>query len=430
MRNCKWLLAVVLTALALLATSNTNPVVGGITAAVVGGDVATSTPPSSGPDLRTALLPPASLEGNTLEPNYTGCGGIASPVINAAYEQEVVERVNAVRAAHQLPPLKRVSLVDDAARYHATDMGQDNYFDHDSYDRNGGALVYVCGWSSRIRSYYPNSAPLGENIAAGYPTPESVMNAWMNSTGHRENILRDSYWEIGVGYYAGSGSYSRYWVQDFGRRSNVFPLVINREAATTDSRHVSLFIYGDWQEIRLRNEDGVWTDWQPFQSTMDWTLHWSRGERTAWAEMRSGSQTVTSSDTIYLTSGFPALGNLPDTLWFTYSMVDERLSPAAHKVSPENIGSDDILTWSVTTDGDWFTVNPLNGATSDPFWITLTTFNKHQVAIYTGTSMVTVSDPSETENSPQQIDLILRVMDEPFRYTHLPLILNGSTPAN
>jgi uncharacterized protein YkwD len=378
----------------------------------------------------TALIPPASIEGGDVEPTYSGCGGGTSPSINAAYEQEVVERVNTIRASNNLPPLKRITPLDNAARYHATDMGQDNYFDHDTYDRNGGSLVYACEWYARITSYYSSWRSLAENIAAGYATPESVMNAWMNSSGHRSNILSSTVWEIGVGYFAGSGNYSRYWVQDFGRRNGVYPLVINREAATTDLRDVSLYIYGDWQEMRLRNEDGPWTVWQPFQSTVNWTLHWTRGERTVWAEMRSGSQIAASSDTIYLATGSPVLGDLPDTLWFTYSMVDERLSPDAHKVTPQNTGSDDILTWAVSADGDWFAVDPLNGATQDSFWITPTTFDKHKVATYTGTTTVTIVEPSETENSPQQIDLILTVMDEPFRTIHLPLIVNRSIPAN
>ena len=70
-----------------------------------------------------------------------------------AYEQGVVDRVNSIRAANRLPPLKRVDLLDEAARYHATDMAQDNDFAHDSYEGSGG--VFVCEWSARITAYYP-----------------------------------------------------------------------------------------------------------------------------------------------------------------------------------------------------------------------------------------------------------------------------------
>ena len=54
----------------------------------------------------------------------------------------------------------------------------------------------------------------GENIAAGQKTPEQVMESWMNSSGHRANILNKSYTELGVGFYSG-GSYDTYWVQLF-----------------------------------------------------------------------------------------------------------------------------------------------------------------------------------------------------------------------
>ena len=75
----------------------------------------------------------------------------------------------------------------------------------------------------------------------GQSDPAEVMDAWMSSSGHRANILDTNNWELGVGYYQG-GPYGRYWVQDFGRRSGVYPLVIDGEAASTTSRRVSLYI--------------------------------------------------------------------------------------------------------------------------------------------------------------------------------------------
>lgn len=56
----------------------------------------------------------------------------------------------------------------------------------------------------------------GENIAMGQRTPADVMNGWMNSSGHRANILNSSYTEIGVGYVTGSNGQT-YWVQHFIR---------------------------------------------------------------------------------------------------------------------------------------------------------------------------------------------------------------------
>lgn len=57
----------------------------------------------------------------------------------------------------------------------------------------------------------------GENIAAGQQTPQDVMNSWMNSPGHRSNILNPNYTTIGVGFAKG-GAYGTYWTQQFIRR--------------------------------------------------------------------------------------------------------------------------------------------------------------------------------------------------------------------
>jgi len=145
---------------------------------------------------------------------YSGCGGKTVSPFNAEYEQRVIDLVNQERADLGLHPLKRSEKLTDAARYHAADMGQDNYFDHDTMDREDGKLVTKCGPWERIATYY--SGANGENAAAGYHSPEAVMDGWMSSDGHKGNILNPSTQSIGVGYYQGSGDFYSYWVQDFG----------------------------------------------------------------------------------------------------------------------------------------------------------------------------------------------------------------------
>jgi uncharacterized protein YkwD len=402
----KWLLGLALVASVMALILSSTP---GATRA----DVPT-------PTAASALVPPVSID-NRLGPAYTGCGnGVIAPVVNADYEQQVVELVNAQRALQSLPPYKRVTSLDQAARYHATDMAQDNYFAHDSYDRVGGSLVQVCAWSSRISSYYSGWQYLAENIAAGYSTPQSVMNGWMNSSGHRANILSPNNWEIGVGYYQGGGDYGVYWVQDFGRRSGIYPLVIANEAASTNSRNVPIYIYGSWQDMRLQNDSGAWTAWQPFQSSFNWTLGYDAGERTVTAQLRSGSTIVTSADSINLV--LPILSNVPDTITFLYSIADQKLIPTSSQVTPAESSGLAALTWDLTTQGTWFTATPTSGTTPASFFITPTNFVTGTAATYTGAVTVTVTSPTEVVGSPHRTDLTLIVVDS-IKRVYLPVVL-------
>jgi uncharacterized protein YkwD len=357
-------------------------------------------------------------------PEFSGCGGAIQPVVNADYEQQVLDLVNMERANNGLPPYKRASELDNAARYHSADLGQDNYFDHNTYDRVNGNLVYVCDTWARLATYYPSTGWRGENIAAGYATPQEVMTGWMNSSGHRANILSSNYWEIGIGYATTSGStYGRYWTQDFGQRSGVYPLIINRDAASTNSRSVTLYIYGSFQQMRLKNDNGTWGVWQAFHNNVAWIIANGVGTHTVTAELKSGSTVVTSSDTIYLTqASVPQLGDLPDSVVFLYSIPDSRLTPGSATLTPAEITLNDPITWTVTKSGTWFSVTPATGTSPQAFQITPGTFNTTTPAVHTGAITVTVTNPIGMLNSPQRIDLILRVIDTPLYDVHLPLI--------
>ena len=351
---------------------------------------------------------------------YSGCGGVTAPIVNADFEKQVLALVNTERANQSLPPLKRVTELDQAARYHATDLGQDNHFDHDSYDRSGGNLVYSCAWLSRISSYYSGWSSLAENIAAGQATPQDVMNSWMNSSEHRANILSSNVWEIGIGYYEGSGTYYRYWVQDFGRRNGIYPLIINSDAATSNSQSVSVYIYGSWTQMRLKNDVGVWGSWQSFQSSFNWTLSSGEGTHTVTAEVTNGSTTVTTSDTIFLNG--PILGNVPDAVTFTYSNPDQKLVPESFTITPKDVGSGSTINWSLSTEGTWFNVSPTTGTTPDSFTITPSSFTKGIETTYTGAVTVTVTSPSGVTNTPKRINLTLEVTNQSFNYLFLPYV--------
>jgi hypothetical protein len=214
----------------------------------------------------------------------------------------VIELVNRERKANSLPPLRQVASLTDVARWYAKDMLDDDYFGpgHDTYDRVSGRLVKSCGWSARIGAFYPGASALAENIGEGYASPEEVVAGWMGSSGHRANILSASYWETGVGYQAGALEEGQRWVQDFGRRRGIYPVVIDGEAAGTDSLLVSLFVYGRWTDVRIRNDDGEFSPRRPFTSTPSWSLADVDGLRTVSVEMRRGSTVVAASDTIEL----------------------------------------------------------------------------------------------------------------------------------
>ena len=85
-------------------------------------------------------------------------------------------------------------------------MRDNGYFSHES-PTYGSPFDMVRKFGIRFRT-------AGENIAAGYPTPEEAVKGWMNSSGHRANILSSHFTHIGVGYAKG-GPYGHYWTQQF-----------------------------------------------------------------------------------------------------------------------------------------------------------------------------------------------------------------------
>ncbi|MBQ7974249.1 MAG: SafA/ExsA family spore coat assembly protein [Clostridia bacterium] len=120
-----------------------------------------------------------------------------------SYEREVINRVNEIRAQNGLKVLTEDWELSRVARIKSQDMKDNNYFSHTS-------PVYGSPFQM-MKSFGISYRAAGENIAKGQSTPQAVVNAWMNSSGHRANILNSSYTHIGVGYVA-SG---KYWTQMF-----------------------------------------------------------------------------------------------------------------------------------------------------------------------------------------------------------------------
>ncbi|MCP4806639.1 MAG: CAP domain-containing protein [Proteobacteria bacterium] len=99
--------------------------------------------------------------------------------------------------------------LNESARYHSTDMHDENWFDHDSSPTGDHPFRGTDTWD-RIGHFYTETSYLGENIAYGYSNGYDVMiNGWMCSAGHRSNIMLDGYVELGTGVK------STYWTQNF-----------------------------------------------------------------------------------------------------------------------------------------------------------------------------------------------------------------------
>lgn len=123
-----------------------------------------------------------------------------------SYENEVIRLVNEQREKNGLNRLQADWELSRVARFKSQDMKDNKYFSHTS-PTYGTPFEMIKNFGISYKS-------AGENIAKGQATPQAVVNAWMNSSGHRANILNSTYTKIGVGYVADG----RYWTQMFIRQ--------------------------------------------------------------------------------------------------------------------------------------------------------------------------------------------------------------------
>jgi uncharacterized protein YkwD len=135
------------------------------------------------------------------------------------FSAELLQRVNALRAAGatcgtqtfaSTSALTWNATLTQASALHSQDMATASYFAHNSQDgRTPGDRITAAGYSWRT---------YGENIAAGYPTVQAVMDGWIASPGHCANLMNAAFREIGVACVPGTGSstYNTYWTMDLG----------------------------------------------------------------------------------------------------------------------------------------------------------------------------------------------------------------------
>jgi uncharacterized protein YkwD len=118
-----------------------------------------------------------------------------------------IDLVNKERADVGADPLQINDQLDQAADLHSQDQANTETMSHTG--SNGSYFA------DRITDTGYQYSTTGENVAVGYQEPEAVVDGWMGSDGHRENILNSNFEELGVGYSVGEDG-SAFWTQDFG----------------------------------------------------------------------------------------------------------------------------------------------------------------------------------------------------------------------
>lgn len=154
----------------------------------------------------TAISPSSSVTSDDLTDRFPGC---QAPVEEDTWRAQILLLVNRERTARGLPTLIENATLRQQAEEYACELIYYDFFAHEN-PVTGSTL------GDRALDFGYDYLIVGENLAAGQTTPERAMTDWMNSPGHRANILDERFTEIGIAVRIG-GDYGIYWVQEFGR---------------------------------------------------------------------------------------------------------------------------------------------------------------------------------------------------------------------
>jgi uncharacterized protein YkwD len=171
---------------------------------------------ASSPTRITAIAP--ALHAGTYKIAVTNAAGttVGAKYTVRTFGAEVLRLVNKARGVARkcgssrykaAGPLRWDSTLAKVATAHSVDMAGHDYFSH--YSRNGKTPF------QRMKAAGYRYYSAGENLAAGFGSPASVVKAWLKSPGHCKNVMNRSYRELGVGFATG-GTYGTYWAQEFG----------------------------------------------------------------------------------------------------------------------------------------------------------------------------------------------------------------------
>jgi hypothetical protein len=223
-------------------------------------------------------------------------------------EARTVYLGNLARRDNGIPPLRRNLQLTHAGRWFAWDSVE---------NRPGG----YCGHQDTLGRWPSDRAPVfgylggagAENAFCGYVTPQQAIDGWMNSPGHRANLLDPNSREVGLGYYRRDSDGHGYVVQAFGNDAVYAPIIIENEAVATTSTNVNLYIYdrlsdagfaglGTTTQMMVSNNPNFCgATWEPYNANKAWMLAGGSGWRNVYVKTRDATnRTLTVSDTIYL----------------------------------------------------------------------------------------------------------------------------------
>ncbi len=228
-------------------------------------------------------------------------------------EANTVYLGNLARRDNGVPPLRWNLQLTRAARWFSWDSVENRV----SYCGHQDTLG---GWpGDRALTYGYLGGAGAENAFCGYVTPRQAIDGWMNSSGHRANLLDSGSREIGLGYYRRGSTGPGYVTQDFGNDSAYAPVVIENEAISTTSPNVNLYIYdrstgggfaGYAPATRMlvsNNASFSGAAWEPYSANKSWALAAGSGWRTVYVKTRDAfNRSMTASNSIYLGGSAPA----------------------------------------------------------------------------------------------------------------------------
>lgn len=229
------------------------------------------------------------------------------------YEAQTVYFGNLERVARGIPPLRWNRELTNSARWFSWDSVENRADVYCGHQDSAG------GWPgdrNLAHGYYGYSG--AENAYCGFMMPQDAIDGWMNSPGHRDNLLDAASREIGLGYYQRAADGHGYITQDFGQDPLYAPVIINNEALNTTTSQVELYIYSSGlgggfneasapQQMRISNTPCLEeANWQPYNAQISWTLFPGEGWRSVYTQIQDAfGRSFTASDVIYQGASVP-----------------------------------------------------------------------------------------------------------------------------